>query len=383
MTSKSFFFFFLIFFICTFSAAEPCGNHRFHEGKTFASCTDLPSLNCSLHWNFRSSSQTVDIAFRQSSVDQNPRWISWAINPHSKGMVGSQALVSFQRDDGTMMAYTSPITSYATQLQQGDLSFPVNGVSSIVDGNEMIIFATLTLPANATTVNHLWQQGPLVDNVPGIHRLSGPNMASTGTLDFLSGKIVVHKTSNRWKILHGVLCILGYCLLMPTGALIARHGKQGVGTTWFKAHVYIQCAAYLMGLGGGIVGVLLWLGVGGNGVRIRGESHEYIGITLLCLGGIQGIIGYFRPHKEDKKRVYFKIFHYTVGYGTIGLSIVNALLGFHIVHLGIKTWPQLLFVVVISLLGTCALILEVLSCWNRTKSAMITEQHRIAALEKN
>ncbi|KAE8681114.1 hypothetical protein F3Y22_tig00111342pilonHSYRG00174 [Hibiscus syriacus] len=361
-------------FFCTFSAAEPCGNHRFHGGKTFASCTDLPSLNCSLHWNFHSSSQTVDIAFRQSSVDQNPRWISWAINPHSKGMVGSQALVAFQRDDGTMMAYTSPITSYATQLQQGDLSFPVDRVSSIVDGNEMIIFATLMLPAaNATTVNHLWQQGPLVGNVPRMHRLSGPNMASTGTLDFLSGKVVVHKTSSRWKILHGVLCILGYCILMPIGALIARHGKQGAGTTWFKLHVYTQCTAYSMGLGGGIVGILLWHGVGANGVKTCGASHQYIGIALLCLGFFQGIIGRFRPHKEDKKRVYFKIFHFTMGYGTIGLSIVNALLGFHMVHLGIKAWPQLTFIVVMSLLGTCALILEGFSWWKWSKSAIITE----------
>ncbi|XVF20771.1 hypothetical protein REPUB_Repub12eG0031700 [Reevesia pubescens] len=170
---------------CAFAAAEPCGNHRFDEGKTFVACDDLPSLNSSLHWNYHSSSQTVEITFRRSSVDQQSSWISWAINPDSKGMVGSQALVAFQRDDGTMEAYTSQIRSYATQLQQGNLSFPVHGVSSIVKDNEMIILATLTLPTNITTVNHLWQEGPLVGNVPRMHRLSGPNMGSMGTLDCL------------------------------------------------------------------------------------------------------------------------------------------------------------------------------------------------------
>ncbi|KAH1120776.1 hypothetical protein J1N35_003936 [Gossypium stocksii] len=134
MASKCFSFaFLLLFFLCTFAAAEPCDNHRFRGGKTFASCIDLPSLNCSLHWNFHSLTQTVDVALRRNSVDQKTRWMSWAINPHSKGMVGSQALVAFQKDDGTMVAYTSPITSYATQLQKGDLSFPVNGVSSILE----------------------------------------------------------------------------------------------------------------------------------------------------------------------------------------------------------------------------------------------------------
>ncbi|KAK5844393.1 hypothetical protein PVK06_000530 [Gossypium arboreum] len=198
MASKSFSFAFLfLFFLCTFAAAEPCDNNRFRGGKTFDSCNDLPSLNCLLHWNFHSLTQTVDVALRRNSVDQKTRWMSWAINPHSKGMVGSQALVAFQKDDGTMVAYTSPITSYATQLQKGDLSFPVNGVSSILEGNEMIMFATLALPANTTTVNHLWQERPLAGNFPRMHPLSGPNMGSMGTLDFLVGKLVVDK--NRFK----------------------------------------------------------------------------------------------------------------------------------------------------------------------------------------
>ncbi|MBA0705378.1 hypothetical protein Golax_017578, partial [Gossypium laxum] len=294
MASKSFSFaFLLLFFLCTFAAAEPCDNHRFRGGKTFASCIDLPSLNCSLHWNFHSLTQTVDVALRRNRVDQKTRWMSWAINPHSKGMVGSLALVAFQKDDGTMVAYTSPITSYATQLQKGDLSFPVNGVSSILEGNEMIMFATLALPANTTTVNHLWQEGPLVGNVPRMHPLSGPNMGSMETLDFLAGKLVVDKTSsrNQWKIVHGILCTLGW------------------------------------GLAGGIIGVLLWLGA--LGARIGGGINQYIGITLLGLGAIQGIVGYCRPHKEDKKRVYFNIFHCSFGYGAIGLSIANVFLGFH------------------------------------------------------
>ncbi|MBA0791930.1 hypothetical protein Gohar_016471 [Gossypium harknessii] len=377
MASKSFSFaFLLLFFLCTFAAAEPCDNHRFRGGKTFASCIDLPSLNCSLHWNFHSLTQTVDVALRRNRVDQKTRWMSWAINPHSKGMVGSQALVAFQKDDGTMVAYTSPITSYTIRLQKDDLSFPVNGVSSILEGNEMIMFATLALPANTTTVNHLWQEGPLVGNVPRIRPLSGPNMGSMGTLDFLAGKLVVDKTSsrNQWKIVHGILCTLGWGFLMPVGALIARHGKQWPGTAWFRAHVFSQCSAYLTGLAGGIIGVLLWLGA--LGARIGGGIHQYIGITLLGLGAIQGIVGYCRPHKEDKKRVYFNIFHCSLGYGTIGLSIANVFLGFHMVHLMIKTWPQVTYIAAISLLGTITLILEGVGCWRRT-----TVRREIAAEE--
>ncbi|XWS27314.1 hypothetical protein CRYUN_Cryun26dG0104300 [Craigia yunnanensis] len=107
VSSKSIFVsFFFLFFLCAF--VEPCGNRRFNEGKTFDSCNDFLSLNCSLHWNYHSSSHIFKIAFRQSSADQQSRWIAWAINLESKGMVGSQALVAFQRDDGTLAAYILP-----------------------------------------------------------------------------------------------------------------------------------------------------------------------------------------------------------------------------------------------------------------------------------
>ncbi|OMO82799.1 Cytochrome b561, eukaryote [Corchorus olitorius] len=380
-----------LFLFTTFASAEPCANHRFDEGKTFASCTDLPSLNFSLHWNYRSSSHTVDIAIRHGGVDKEKppsTWMAWAINPYSKGMVGSQSLVAFRRDDGTMAAYTSPITSYGTQLQQGNLSFPVNGLSSVVNENEMIIFATLTLPENTTTVNHLWQEGPLVGNVPGIHRLSGPNVGSMGTLDFLSGKIVLDKPSssrNKGKIVHGVLCTFGWGFLIPIGALVARYGKQylGQGPAWFYIHIACQCIGYLLGLVGGIIGILLWKGVFGGGSIHGIGSHQYIGIVLLCLGVIQVIVGFFfRPQKEDKKRIYFNVFHYLIGYGSIGLSIANVFLGFKLVHLKVGAWPQLTYIVAISFLVCIAAILEGVGCWKRIKASktpMEKENQLVAA----
>ncbi|OMP06657.1 hypothetical protein CCACVL1_01484 [Corchorus capsularis] len=375
----------LCFLFTTLASAEPCGNHRFDEGKTFASCNDLPSLNFSLHWNYHSSSHTVEIAIRQGGVEResSSTWIAWAINPYSKAMVGSQALVAFQRDDGTMAAYTCPITSYATQLEPGNLTFPVNGVSLVVKGNEMIIFATLTLPDNqTTTVNHLWQEGPLlVGNVPGMHKLSGPNVGSMGTLDFLSGKIVLDKTysrsRNKGKIVHGVLCTFGWGFLIAFGALIAGYGKQYLGPAWFYVHVTCQCIGYLLSLGGGIIGVLLWKGVLFGGGNMHGGSHQYIGIILLCLGAIQVLVGYFRPHKEDKNRVYFNVFHYLIGYGSIGLSIANVFLGFHVVHLKVKAWPQLTYIAAISFLVCIAAILEAVSCWKRIKSSKTTKQNEV------
>ena len=72
-----------------------------------------------------------------------------------------------------MTVYTSPVTTYKTQLQPGSLSFPVFDLSAVQENNDMIIFATIQLPGNATVANHVWQEGPVYGIVPGIHALSG------------------------------------------------------------------------------------------------------------------------------------------------------------------------------------------------------------------
>jgi hypothetical protein len=96
---------------------QPCATFKFSNNKQFSSCSDLPVLSSSLHWNYHPSSNRVDVAFRHTGVTDR-RWIAWAINPTSGGMVGSQAIVSFPRTDGGLAVYTSPITSYGTRLEQ-------------------------------------------------------------------------------------------------------------------------------------------------------------------------------------------------------------------------------------------------------------------------
>ncbi|XP_019435983.1 PREDICTED: cytochrome b561 and DOMON domain-containing protein At5g48750-like [Lupinus angustifolius] len=100
-------------------------------------------------------------------------------------MVGSQSLVAVRRWDGALNAYTSPVISYTTMLQEGTLSFPVHNISAAYTNGNIIIFATLQLPTNTTSVNHVWQEGLVSDDgSPRSHSLSGPNLQSFGTLDF-------------------------------------------------------------------------------------------------------------------------------------------------------------------------------------------------------
>ncbi|KAJ6696736.1 hypothetical protein OIU85_003118 [Salix viminalis] len=50
----------------------------------------------------------------------------------------------------------------------------------------MIIYASLELHGNISTVNHLWQAGPMSENTRMMHSVgpSSPNVKSMGSLDF-------------------------------------------------------------------------------------------------------------------------------------------------------------------------------------------------------
>jgi hypothetical protein len=104
-------------------------------------------------------------------------------------MLGAQALVAYQKSNSVMRVYTSPVTSYSTTLTEGALSFAVSNLSATFENsNEMTIFATLTLGSGMTTVNQVWQEGPLSGDSPSIHNTSAgsANMKSMATLNFLA-----------------------------------------------------------------------------------------------------------------------------------------------------------------------------------------------------
>ncbi|CAK7338964.1 unnamed protein product [Dovyalis caffra] len=336
---------------------QPCATYKFSNNKQFSSCSDLPVLSSSLHWNYHPSSNRVDVAFRHTGVTDR-RWIAWAINPTSGGMIGSQAIVSFPRTDGNLAVYTSPITSYRTRLEQGNLSFPVFDVSATNQNNEMIIYASLQLHGNISTVNHLWQVGPMSGNTPMMHSVapSSPNVRSMGSLDFLSGRITSTRSSpSTLKIVHGILNTVSWGILMPIGAIIARYMKrfESANPLWFYLHVSCQMLACILGvLPGFVTGIVLGLRSQG----IEHTCHKIIGIVLFCLAMVQVLAGLFRPNKDSKYRPFFKWFHCLVGFSTLILSASNIFVGFGILRTA-NFWRNA-YIAVLGVLGFIVLLLE-------------------------
>lgn len=275
-------------------------------------------------------------------------------------MVGSQTVVAFQKSDGTMDAYATPVDSLSPTMQPGDLSFPVSNIAAEYTNGEMIIFATVTLPENKTTITQVWQEGPLNGDSPGIHPTSGPNVQSFGSLDFLSGQATTTGGGNskvQRKNVHGVLSAVSWGTLMPLGIIIARYMKvfKSADPAWFYLHAVCQTSAYIVGVAGWGTGLKL----GGESVGIVYDTHRNIGIALFCLGTVQVFALLLRPKKDHKYRFYWNFYHHSIGYTVIVLSVVNVFKGLDILDPE-KKWKHA-YIGIIAALGGIAIVLEAIT----------------------
>jgi hypothetical protein len=167
------------------ATAQDCLSARFSDGRTFLKCSSMPTLGASLHWTYHPGNGTADIAFRAPSGTDG--WVGWGINPTSRSMGGSSVFVATQ-SGGTPSVLMTNLESTQPSLQAATLKFGVPvGPTVEYSGGAYTIFATITLPGNATQHNTVWQAGPLSGGQISQHPTAPANLASTTRLDFLSG----------------------------------------------------------------------------------------------------------------------------------------------------------------------------------------------------
>ena len=65
---------------------------------------------------------------------------------------------------------------------------------------------------------------------------------------------------------------------------------------------------------------------------------------------------FLRPKKEHKYRIYWNIYHHSIGYSILILSIINVFKGFNVLSPAHK-W-KLAYVVAIAVVGGVAVVLE-------------------------
>ncbi|KAJ9551683.1 hypothetical protein OSB04_015728 [Centaurea solstitialis] len=364
--------YFLFFiFISNFtqsSYAQNCNSYSFTNNANYATCVSLPVQNSHLHWNYHAANGTADVAYRHTGVSSG--WVAWALNLDRAAMVGSQALVALFSANGSVRAYTSAVTGYTTQLEESALSFDVPAIRAESVNGDVVIYATLVLPSGRTSFNQVWQTGPVSNGAPSAHNLASENRNSVGTVDFATGQAagggggggnVLHRRNT-----HGVLNAVSWGLLMPMGAMVARYLKvfKVAHPAWFYIHIAIQVTAYGLGVSGWGTGLKL----GSDSVGIKYTTHRNIGITLFVLGTLQVFALLLRPKPDHKYRIYWNIYHVSVGYTVISLGITNVFKGLDILDPE-KKWKNAYIGLLISL-AVIAVILEAFTwfiCLKRKK----------------
>ncbi|KAL7172835.1 hypothetical protein ACSBR2_032331 [Camellia fascicularis] len=174
----------VMFMLISPSHSLTCTSQNFTNGKLYTNCTDLPSLSAYLHWTYNATNSSLSIAFIARPA-KSDGWIAWALNPTGTGMAGAQALVAFKQSNGSMSVNTYNISSYSS-IVKSKIAFEVPEKSAEYSNGTMKIFATLTLPANSSSMNQVWQVGGSVTNgVPDKHEFQPANLNAKATLDLV------------------------------------------------------------------------------------------------------------------------------------------------------------------------------------------------------
>ncbi|KAH6793707.1 Auxin-responsive family protein [Perilla frutescens var. hirtella] len=327
----------------------------FTNNKRYAFCNGLPYLNSYLHWTFDPAQSSLSIAFIAPAPPEG--WVSWAINPTSTGMVGSQALIAFKLGD-RMTVKTYNVSSY-NPLTESKVWFDVKESSAEFSNGAIRLFATVVLPEKGkTVVNQVWQVGASVTGgVPNKHEFQPANLNSKGSLDLLGGQSTASTGGNsrlKKRNIHGVLNVVSWGILFPTGIVLARYLRvfPSADPAWFYLHVSCQVSAYAIGVAGWGTGLKL----GSESKAVTYSVHRNIGITLFAFATLQIFALLLRPKKDNKYRLYWNIYHHGVGYAILVLGILNVFKGFDILQPEPK-WRRA-YIVVISVLGGIALLLE-------------------------
>ncbi|XP_009144614.1 cytochrome b561 and DOMON domain-containing protein At4g17280 [Brassica rapa] len=371
----------LVISMATLSYAQTCSKYKFSSNNVFSSCNDLPFLDSFLHYTYDSSTGTLHIAYRHTKLTSG-KWVAWAVNPTSTGMVGAQAIVAYPQSDGTVRVYTSPIRSYQTSLQEGDLSFNVSRLSATYENNEMVILASLSLAqdlGNGGTINTVWQDGSMSGNSPLPHPTSGNNVRSVSTLNVVSGVSAAAggaggSSKLRKRNIHGILNGVSWGIMMPVGAIIARYLRvaKSANPAWFYIHVFCQASAYIIGVAGWATGLKL----GGDSPGIQYSTHRSIGIALFSLATVQVFAMFLRPKPEHKHRLYWNIYHHSIGYTLIILGVVNVFKGLEILSPK-KQWKNAYTGIIVAL-AIVATLLEAFTWYVVIKRRKLEESAKSA-----
>ncbi|KDQ55718.1 hypothetical protein JAAARDRAFT_133415 [Jaapia argillacea MUCL 33604] len=165
------------------------------------------------------------------------------------------------------------------------------------------------------------------------------NLANTNTnITLLANPALGYKGTGAFLTvitIHAILCSVGFLILLPSGALLARYLRT-FNVIWFKGHWIIQF--YLAGPAI-IVGIVFgFLATGKAGRTHFYDNHQQVGYGILVLYLLQCGLGAFIhwvKFKRFKGRPPQNYLHAILGLIVIGAALMQVRSGYS------EEWPSL------------------------------------------
>ncbi|XP_020249780.1 cytochrome b561 and DOMON domain-containing protein At3g61750-like [Asparagus officinalis] len=271
-------------------------------------------------------------------------------------MTGSSAMVGWIGKTGIphiKQFYLRGRSSSEVVANEGKLSTTNIAPVVVVYKANIYVAFQLNFSTAVTTQNLLFAFG---SSIPVNNRLKEHNDKTSISFDFSSGTSSASSYPYQLKRTHGILNIIGWGVLLPIGAMVARYFKRS-DPLWYYIHAIVQLIGFIIGLAGVVAGVALY-----NKLHADVSAHRGLGIFILVLGILQVIAFFLRPDKDSKFRRLWNWYHHGVGRLNLLLSVVNIYLGIHVGSAG-TSW-KIGYGINLSVLLLTGVVLEIF-LWTR------------------
>ncbi|XVF22379.1 hypothetical protein REPUB_Repub12eG0167500 [Reevesia pubescens] len=276
-------------------------------------------------------------------------------------MLGSSAMVGwFNRKGHARIKQYYLQGAHQSQVIPDKGELPLNNIPPVVALHGAMIY----LAFQAKFEHRLGRQPILLafgSRYPTHLHLTKHDDKTTVWFDFSQASVLDIDISQKKN--HGILGIIGWGLLLPTGAIIARYFKHK-DPLWYYLHAGIQFVGFILGLAAVVLGVQLY-----RSMNAHIPAHRGIGIFVLVLSILQIMAFFLRPNKDSKYRRYWNWYHHWFGRMALFFGALNVILGIEYAGAGNEWKIGYGFLLAINLL--VVIVLEAFSCMRgRDKSSL-------------
>ncbi|XP_004494817.1 cytochrome b561 and DOMON domain-containing protein At3g61750 isoform X1 [Cicer arietinum] len=338
---------------------------------------NISSTICKPVWNTYELRYTKkdDITTIILSAPYTIGWVGIGFSRDGK-MNGSSAMVGWVNKHGhakIKQFYLRGMKSSEVIADKGEL--PLNNVPAAVATNGADIYLAFQLQ----TAIPFGKQPVLLafsTKHPHEHHLSKHDDKTTIIFDFSSsgskgpssnGLIEMRKN-------HGIVGIIGWGLILPVGAIVARYFKHKE-PLWFYLHSVIQFIGFAFGLVTVLLGLQLY-----SKMHVHIPAHRGIGIFVLVLSILQILAFLLRPNKDSKIRKIWNLYHGWFGRLALFFAALNIVLGMQAAGAGNDWKTSYGFLVSINIVAV--IVLEILAYFKRSEKRSLPHSFQMDPIEE-